>query len=242
LGVQEPMFTWTSDRSLRIEAPSGEGDASRCCAQRARRIAMALQRAGLAWIEEVVPSAASVLVVVDPRRIPTLEGERAVRKAIANASECPVDSQDGLREVVIPVCYDAEFGPDLAALATRNGITPEQVVALHASGEYVVECVGFSPGFGYLAGLPRDLHAPRLDEPRTRVPAGSVGIAGAKTGVYPQATPGGWRLIGRTAMVMFDASRMNPALLAVGDRVRFSPISREEFERQWRDARPGESL
>lgn len=243
LDVQALCYTWTSDRSLRVGAPPGEGGVSTSSArwaECARQLGLSIERDGLGWIEEVVPSAASVLVVVDPRRVATAACERAVREAVNAADAQGLETREGSREVVIPVCYDGEFGPDLSEIASGAGLSCAQAIELHASGAYVVECIGFSPGFGYLAGLPRDLHAPRLGAPRTRVPAGSVGIAGAKTGVYPQGTPGGWRLIGRTPLVMFDATREYPSLLAAGDRVRFSPISREEFDRQWRASRPAE--
>lgn len=133
------------------------------------------------------------------------------------------------RLIEIPVCYEGEFAPDIADVAAHCNLSPEGVASAHAACEYTVCFVGFAPGFGYLAGLPEHLSTPRLPRPRTRVPAGSVAIAGEQTGVYPQATPGGWRLIGRTPLVMFDALREEPSLLAMGDRVRFTPISPERF-------------
>ena len=131
--------------------------------------------------------------------------------------------------VDIPVSYDGELGPDLGEVAARAGLTPEQVVALHTSGNYFVQAIGFAPGFAYLGGLPEKLHTPRRATPRTQVPAGAVGIGGALTGVYPLVTPGGWNLIGRTPLKMFDPSRAEPALVRAGDRVRFRAITAEEF-------------
>jgi KipI family sensor histidine kinase inhibitor len=122
------------------------------------------------------------------------------------------------REVVLPVHYD---GPDLALVAETAGVGVAEVAALHSGVEYSVAFSGFAPGFGYLVGLPDALRQPRLDQPRTRVPAGSVGIAGEFTGAYPRSSPGGWRLIGRTDAVLFDSHRDRPALLTPGDRVRF---------------------
>lgn len=129
----------------------------------------------------------------------------------------------------IPVCYDLELGPDLPRVAAQAQCTEAEVVAWHSAGEYRVEAVGFSPGFPYLSGLPAQLHTPRLATPRAAVPAGSVGIGGAQTGIYPQATPGGWNLIGRTPVILFDPEARPPARLQVGDRVRFRAITREEF-------------
>jgi KipI family sensor histidine kinase inhibitor len=127
------------------------------------------------------------------------------------------------RLMTIPVIYGGEDGPDLANVALHSGLTEKQVVELHASVEYVVWFLGFQPGFPYLGGLPERLAMPRHAEPRLRVPAGSVGIGGAQTGVYPLATPGGWQLLGRTPLALFDPMRQEPVLLRSGDRVRFVP-------------------
>ena len=127
------------------------------------------------------------------------------------------------RLMTIPVIYGGEDGPDLANVALHSGLTEQQVVELHASVEYVVWFLGFQPGFPYLGGLPERLAMPRHAEPRLRVPAGSVGIGGAQTGVYPLATPGGWQLLGRTPLALFDPLRQEPVLLRSGDRVRVVP-------------------
>jgi inhibitor of KinA len=140
------------------------------------------------------------------------------------------------RRVEIPVCYGGECGPDLAEVCTMRGITPAQAIERHASVEYLVYFLGFVPGFAYLGELSEELVTPRLTAPRKRVPAGSVGIAGNQTGVYPFATPGGWRLLGRTPIKMFRADRGGLSLLSIGDRVRFAPISAERFaalEKAW---------
>jgi KipI family sensor histidine kinase inhibitor len=135
----------------------------------------------------------------------------------------PVDSES-VTEHVFEVRYGGEGGPDLEPVARELGLAPERVVELHSGARYLVAFVGFSPGFGYLIGLPRELEAARLESPRTRVPAGSVAVAGPFSGIYPSATPGGWRLIGRLAdpeAGLFDAAAERPARLAAGDRVRF---------------------
>jgi len=133
------------------------------------------------------------------------------------------------RQVEIPVCYGGEFGPDLAEVCKLRGMTEAQAIELHASAEYLVYFLGFVPGFAYLGELSRELVTPRLSAPRRKVAAGSVGIAGNQTGVYPFATPGGWRLIGRAPIKMFRAEKDGLSLLSIGDRVRFTPISRERF-------------
>lgn len=136
---------------------------------------------------------------------------------------------DPPRVVEIPVCYGGDFGPDLEEVARHAGLGPDDVVRLHAGANYDVYAVGFAPGFPYLGGLPERLHTPRRATPRVHVPAGSVGIGGAQTGVYPLSTPGGWQLIGRTPRSLFNVRNVPPALLRVGERVRFRSITTEEF-------------
>lgn len=131
--------------------------------------------------------------------------------------------------VEIPVCYGGEYGPDLDALAEHARLSRDEVIGRHVAAGYTVAMLGFAPGFPYLLGLDPALHVPRRADPRTRVPAGSVAIGGAQTGIYPRELPGGWNLIGRTPLVLFDPDRDPPCLLAPGDRVRFCAISAEEF-------------
>jgi KipI family sensor histidine kinase inhibitor len=128
--------------------------------------------------------------------------------------------------VEIPVQYGGEAGPDLAYVAEQAGMTPQQVIEAHAGASYDVLCIGFLPGFPYLAGLPASIATPRRAEPRLSVPAGAVGIGGAQTGIYPCASPGGWQLIGRTDFVLFDRHASQPCRLRAGDRVRFVPQER----------------
>jgi KipI family sensor histidine kinase inhibitor len=135
------------------------------------------------------------------------------------------------RTVVIPVCYGGDFGPDLGYVAEHAGLTADEVVALHCSVDYRIYMLGFLPGFPYLGGLDERLVTPRLTTPRTVIPAGSVGIGGAQTGIYPLASPGGWQLIGATPLRVYDPAR-NPAILyRAGDFIRFKPIDKSEYER-----------
>ena len=130
---------------------------------------------------------------------------------------------------IVPVCYGGEFGPDLDALAKHAGLTPAEAIACHVGADYRVAMLGFAPGFPYLLGLDPRLHMPRRANPRTRVPAGSVAIGGAQTGIYPRELPGGWQLIGGTPLALFDPLGESPCLLAPGDRVRFRAIDAAEF-------------
>ncbi len=131
--------------------------------------------------------------------------------------------------VELPVCYGGGFGPDLAFVAASHNLSEKEVIRLHSGPDYFVYMLGFSPGFPFLGGLPEELHTPRLESPRKKVPAGSVGIAGGQTGVYPIESPGGWQLIGRTPVKLFDCERTNPFLLSTGNILRFKPIGEEEY-------------
>jgi antagonist of KipI len=197
--------------------------------QRVRTFAAKVTGANLPGIVDVVPAFTTVAVFYDPLKF-AAETESAhtvfCRQlfALAAADGSPAERAGG-NEVTIPVCYGGEEGPDLAAVAAHAGISLAGVIQLHSAPRYLVHAIGFAPGFPYLGGLPEKLRMPRLDTPRTTVPAGSVGIGGAQTGVYPLATPGGWHLIGRTSRRLFDPTRAEPSLLRVGDRVRFQPVA-----------------
>ena len=179
-------------------------------------------------VVELVPAYNSIGVFY---RDATLE-ELKLRLEAALSSKQPAspESQTPVRELEIAVCYDSEFALDLSDVAEHAGLSPEEVVQRHSSAEYIVSCVGFAPGFPYLSGLPQELATPRRASPRKDVPAGSVAIGGAQTGIYPQKSPGGWNIIGRTPLRLFDLEQQPPALLRAGDRVRFHAISRAEFD------------
>jgi KipI family sensor histidine kinase inhibitor len=167
-------------------------------------------------IVAVVPAARTVLVEVDPATLPVPR----LRELLADAVASRPGTAAGHELVELPVRYD---GADLAAVAEQVGITTDELISLHSEAEYTVRFCGFSPGFGYLSGLHPRLRLPRLATPRPTVPAGSVAIADEFTGVYPRATPGGWRLLGSTDVALFDLSREPPAVLVPGTRVRFVP-------------------
>jgi KipI family sensor histidine kinase inhibitor len=173
--------------------------------------------ADLPGLVELVPAARTVLVAVRPGS----DGLRRLSDVLARVDLTRVPSRER-REVRIPVRYD---GPDLDLAAETAGLSVAELVKLHSGGEYAVAFTGFAPGFGYLVGLPEPLVQARLDHPRTSVPAGSVGIAGEFTGIYPRSSPGGWRLLGRTEVNLFDPRRAQPALLEPGDLVRFEVVT-----------------
>lgn len=180
------------------------------------------------FVRNIHPAYCTVLVGYDPLQAAVEVVEAHVREGLAALQE---QSDPPARTVELPVSYGGERGPDLPDVATHCGLTADEVVRIHAAGEYRVYFLGFSPGFPYLGGLDPRLATPRLAAPRRAVPAGSVAIGGAQTGVYPVGSPGGWRLIGRTPAPLFDPARTPPALLQMGDLVRFVPISPDEFEK-----------
>jgi inhibitor of KinA len=205
---------------------------------RVRALAAAIGEAHAPGILEVVPAYGAVTVIYDPVRFASA-GTRpypTVCQLIAwcearmeSESAAERDAPAAPREVEIPVCYGGEFGPDLAQVAAHCGLDAAEVVARHSGAGYLVNAVGFVPGFPYLGGLPETLRVPRRPTPRTNVPAGSVGIGGAQTGIYPMSTPGGWHLIGRTPLALFRPAEEIPCLLHMGDRVRIRGITAEEF-------------
>jgi KipI family sensor histidine kinase inhibitor len=180
------------------------------------------------------PAYLSLLVVFDPRVTTHADVERAVT-ALLPPPGCDLASAS--RTIEVPVCYEGACAPDLADVARTAGLPTEGAVALHAGATYRVAFLGFSPGFAYLLGLPPRLATPRLPAPRLAVPTGSVGIAGGQTGLYPRSTPGGWRLVGRTPVELFDPARERASLLLPGDAVRFVPIAHAEFERLAKEKR-----
>lgn len=195
-----------------------------------------LRRAAVPGVVELAPAYTSVAVFFDPVDVAKASGTPSeifdwlATRIRAAATAGPRRRRLPSQTVEIPVCYDSEFAPDLKDVARHAQISAEQVVELHSATEYRVACVGFVPGFPFLAGLPKQIVTPRRSAPRKEVTPGSVGIGGAQTGIYPLRSPGGWNLIGRTPLKLFDATKDPPTLLRAGDRVRFRSITREEFK------------
>jgi inhibitor of KinA len=198
-----------------------------------------LRSAGIPGVVELAPAYTSVGVFFDPIAIGRAHGApentfeslaNRVRAALAGVGHVGRFNRSPSRVIEIPVCYDLEFAPDLDDVARQAQISTKEVVDLHSTGDYRVACIGFVPGFPFLACLPKKLATPRRSTPRKEIPPGSIGLGGAQTGIYPLRSPGGWNLIGRTPLKLFDPTTDPPTLLRAGDRVRFRPITREEFE------------
>ena len=248
--AEQAHFRVASDQSLLIyfdqprNAPpaSGENRATISAAHQneitaharecVRKLLLLLDAEPIAGVRNVHPAYASILIQFDALKWRHEELEAMLREYLGRIAKISLPKP---RVVEIPVCYGGEFGPDLDDVARIHGLNSSEVIELHAKAEYTVYFLGFVPGFAYLGDVPEALATPRLATPRKKVPAGSVGIAGRQTGVYPFATPGGWRLLGRTPLAMFrpallaQASVEGMSLLAIGDRVRFVPISRQRF-------------
>lgn len=203
--------------------------------RRVRAASARLDAVKLDGVVDLAPAFASVAVHYDPARVAAGAGSpyaRIVAGIEQALADLRVDVLPEPREIEIPVCYGDELGPDLDDVAKRHGLTAADVVRLHSGAIYRVYMVGFMPGFAYLGGLPEAIATPRRSTPRTAVPAGAVGIGGRQTGVYPLVSPGGWNLIARTPLAVFDIARQPATLLATGDRVRFRAITAADF-RDW---------
>ncbi len=183
--------------------------------------------AQLLGVREVIPTFRSLMVTFDPVQTHFSALCRKLKKLEKN---CQISEGTKKRVIKIPCCYSGAFGPDMADLAAHAGMSEQEVIAVHSGTDYRIYMMGFLPGFAYLGGLDKRLEMPRLKTPRVRIPAGAVGIGGSQTGVYPLDSPGGWRLIGRTPLELYDPKHSPYILCHAGEYIRFVPISPEEYE------------
>jgi KipI family sensor histidine kinase inhibitor len=220
----QPRFLQSGDTALVVEF----GDrVDRHLSRLVLTLAQRLAEAAIAGVIEAVPTFRSLMVHYDPLQLPA--AELRVRLAPLLAGLEAIERPG--RQWRIPACYDGDCGPDLAEVAQRTGLTVAQVIERHAAAAYHVYMVGFLPGYPYMGDLAPELALPRRENPRLRVPPGSIAIAMAMTAIYPQESPGGWHLIGRTPVPLWDVRRDPPSLLAAGDKVIFQPVSRGEHQR-----------
>jgi inhibitor of KinA len=217
------QFKFASDNSLLIYF---DHDISLIANQKVAKLLRLLELQPISGIVNLHPAYCSVLVKFDALKLRHDEVETGLRPYLDRLDEVSLPEP---RHREIPVCYGGTFGPDLAEVSDTHSLSVQQAIDLHVASTYIVYFLGFVPGFAYLGGLPEALVTPRLPVPRRSVPPGSVGIAGHQSGIYPFATPGGWRLIGRTPLAMFRPDREAMSLLSIGDRVHFTPISAEQF-------------
>ena len=245
-------ITPLGDSALLIRVAENFYDAPTAALNKVLATKRALEAAQIRGVVELAPAYTTVALFCDPigaidagAPVENVFGwfEQRIREALKSVVAPKAfgahrrqagDNVPGYNSIEIPVCYDQEFAFDLDEVARNAGVHWKEVVDLHCGADYRVHCVGFTPGFPFLGGLPRRLATPRRDVPRKEIPAGSVGIGGRQTGIYPIKSPGGWNVIGRTPLQLFDPQKDPPVLLRAGDRVRFRSITREEFERSTR--------
>ena len=179
-------------------------------------------------VVDMIPAFCTLLINYDPRIV----SFEKMRKRIQELVKMEVKAGTGRKKVFeIPVCYGGEYGPDIDNIASHAGLTKEEVIQIHSSRDYLIYMLGFLPGFCYLGGLDERIHTPRLANPRMKINAGSVGIGGSQTGIYPLDSPGGWQLMGMTPVKTYDPDRETPILVEAGDYIRFIPIDEQEYRR-----------
>jgi inhibitor of KinA len=220
---RETRYLLAGDKALVVEFGNEISEATN---SKVRNLYVALSKYKVAGIEEMTPTYRSLLIHYNPLAIKLDTLQRKVKELLENLDKVEIPKP---RIIEIPTVYGGEYGPDLSFVAEHNGITPEDVVSIHSSVDYLIYMLGFTPGFPYLGGMSEKIAAPRLSAPRTKIPAGSVGIAGKQTGIYPIESPGGWQLIGRTPLSLYSPKRQPPIVLQAGDYVRFVPISADKY-------------
>ncbi|MGN1419515.1 MAG: 5-oxoprolinase subunit PxpB [Acutalibacteraceae bacterium] len=195
--------------------------------RRIRNLASRLESGTVKGVKECVPAFCSATVYFDPFKTNAQKLEKAIIKINDSYKE---EGGAKKRVFLIPVCYEGDFAPDLDDVCEHAHLSREEVIRIHSSVDYLIYMLGFLPGFPYLGGMDERIETPRLDSPRTQIPTGAVGIGGKQTGIYPLASPGGWRLIGRTPVKPYDPQRQEPILYKAGDYIRFCPISESEYD------------
>ena len=219
-----PVIQFASDRSLLVKLGD---EISREIHEKVLKYFLLISSAGIRGLQSIHPAYNSILITFDSFLIHPHDINDRVK--LLFTKEGPVNISAS-RIIEIPVCYDEEFAPDISLVAKHNSLTTEHVIQIHSQPEYLVYFLGFSPGFPYLGEMPKEIATPRLQTPRIKVPAGSVAIGGGHTGIYPLSSPGGWNIIGRTPLRLFSPEEEDPTLLKMGDRIKFVPITKKEFE------------
>ena len=222
---KKPLFRIAGDRGLLVEY----GDViDPDINNKVRSMAIIMEKESSKSVIETIPTYRSLLIIYDPAITNPTKLEKEILVLEERISQIKIPPPD---TVEIPVCYGGEYGPDIQFVADHNSITKDDVIRIHSGAEYQIYMIGFTPGFPFLGGLPKELHTPRLETPRSFVPERSVGIANNQTGIYPLASPGGWQLIGKTPLRLFAPEHSNPFIYKVGDRIKFKPISAEDYNR-----------
>lgn len=223
--MEQVRFLLTGDTSLSVEFGN---EIKESINHDIRAYKIALEKAEIPGIVETVPTYRSLMVHYNPRIIRNGELKEKLEKLLSEMGDIEIPPSPVLE---IPVLYGGEMGPDLPFVAENAGLSEEEVIRIHSGTEYLIYMLGFTPGFTYLGGMSDKIATPRLQQPRVKIPAGSVGIAGSQTGIYPIDSPGGWQLIGRTPLKMYDPNRETPILPEAGQYMKFYPIDQAEYDR-----------
>ncbi len=224
MSTEYPRILPTGDRALTVEFGNEIDEKINA---RLMGLIKYLSDERIKGIEEFVPSFRAVLIHYNPAILSYAAMEKILKKAL----EVPFQESTHTRRIVkIPVCYDKQFGPDIEDVAKHAGISVEEVIKIHTAKPYLVYMLGFQPGFPYLGGLDERIHTPRLETPRIKLEAGSVGIGGGQTGLYPMESPGGWRIIGVTPVRCYNPEREKPIPYMAGDYIKFESVSKKEFD------------
>ncbi|MBU3113811.1 5-oxoprolinase subunit PxpB [Clostridium lacusfryxellense] len=192
-----------------------------------RSLTVVIEQEGIIGINETIPTYRSLMVIYDPMIMELDELIEVIKSIISRMHELKLP---GAKVIEIPTLYGGEYGPDIEYVADHNKISIDEVIKIHTDTQYLIYMIGFTPGFPYLGGMSDKIEAPRLQNPRTKIPVGSVGIAGKQTGIYPVESPGGWQLIGRTPVKLYDPYRKDPVLLNAGDYIKFVKIDENEYK------------
>ena len=226
-GRRQPKLLALGDAAVLIEFSD---HLDLCTNARIQMLAKAIRHRRIPWIRDVVPALATLAVHVDPVSLGFTDPIEPVRNLLTQCLGEGMTAGQSFKQVQIPICYETEFGLDLDEISKLTGLSIDQVVQTHQQSEFMVLMVGFAPGHPYLGGLAPSLSVPRRSAPRVKMPCGAVAIANAQCVVYPFEIPGGWSVVGRTPLRVFDANRQQPSLFEPGDQVRFERIDRGEFD------------
>ena len=222
--MSEYCFLQNGDNALTVQF---ESVISENVNKKVSSLVKALDENKIAGVIDVIPAFCSLTVCYNCTVITSKKLRRVLAGLIKKSAG---EKSAAVRVFTIPVCYEGEFAPDLSSVSELTGIEEREIIKIHTSRSYRIFMLGFLPGFAYLGGMDERIAAPRLESPRVSIPAGSVGIGGSQTGIYPVASPGGWRLIGKTPVKPYDSERENPILYNAGDYIKFKPITAAEFE------------